>query len=200
MQVLYAPDLSIGGVYSHWGKRAFDISFVLLCSLLWVPLVWALWLCSWLEAGQGLYTEMRVGQGGRLFRCFKIRTMNCGTPRRCAAHKEHDDRRVTRLGRFLRRASLDELPQLICVLKGEMSLVGPRPVPPSELVRYGAARAHYLALRPGLTGLWQVSGRNELPYKDRVKLDAQYADTVSFGSDLFILGATCREIWRMSGR
>lgn len=188
------------GFYIRFGKRAFDLFLVTLTLPLWAPLTALLWLIAWIEAGQGSYTDIRVGQGGRLFRCLKIRTMHCGVRRGCAARKLRDDPRVTRFGRFLRRTSLDELPQLICVLKGEMSLVGPRPVPASELIRYGAQQKRYLSLRPGLTGLWQVSGRNALPYSARVALDARYARALSFRGDLRILLATVREVWRMSGR
>jgi exopolysaccharide production protein ExoY len=120
--------------------------------------------------------------------------------RGCAAFKRRYDPRVTSIGRLMRRASLDELPQLICVLKGEMSLVGPRPVPATELTRYGAAQDQYQSVRPGLSGLWQVSGRNALPYPDRIALDVRYSRNVSFVLDLKILCATLREIWRMSGR
>lgn len=188
------------GFYTRFGKRGFDLFLVLLSLPLWMPLTAVLWLIAWIEAGQGSYTDIRVGQGGRLFRCLKIRTMRCGLRRGCAARKARDDPRVTRFGRFLRRSSLDELPQLICVLKGEMSLVGPRPVPAPELIRYGAQQARYLSLRPGLTGLWQVSGRSALLYSTRIALDARYARGLSFGGDLRILLATCREVWRMSGR
>ncbi|MGH1354065.1 MAG: sugar transferase [Thalassovita sp.] len=187
-------------LYERAGKRAFDLAVTALFSPLWVPLTMLLWLLSWLEAGQGFYTEQRVGRHGHLFRCVKIRTMRCGTLRKCAAVKTGDDPRVTPWGRFLRRASLDELPQLFCVLRGEMSLVGPRPVPASELARYGFGRAQYLALRPGLTGLWQVSGRNALPYSARIALDGHYGREVSLIADVRILLATCREVWRMSGR
>lgn len=188
------------GLYAQIGKRVFDLCLVLFFAPLWVPLVALLWLFSWIEAGQGFFIDTRVGQGGRQFQCLKIRTMQCGVRRGCAARKSRDDPRVTRFGRFLRRASLDELPQLICVLKGEMSLVGPRPVPACELARYGAQRSHYQSLRPGLTGLWQVSGRNALPYATRIALDMRYARHISFGEDLRILTATLREVWRMSGR
>jgi exopolysaccharide production protein ExoY len=120
--------------------------------------------------------------------------------RPCAAHKGSHDARITTIGRFLRRSSLDELPQLICVLKGEMSLVGPRPVPASELRRYGIDRGHYLSLRPGLTGLWQVSGRNALPYSARIALDVRYSRAPTLVEDSKILCATFWEVWRMSGR
>jgi lipopolysaccharide/colanic/teichoic acid biosynthesis glycosyltransferase len=190
----------VNGFYARSGKRAFDLTVTLFMIPIWAPLVALFWLISWLEAGQGSYTDVRVGQGGRLFRCLKIRTMRCDALRGCAADKARNDPRVTPLGRFLRRSSLDELPQLICVLKGEMSLVGPRPVPADELRRYGAQQTHYLAVRPGVTGLWQVSGRNALPYSARVALDMRYARQLSLMGDLRILLATCGVVWRMSGR
>lgn len=188
------------GFYQRFGKRGVDLFLVCLTLPFWMPLTAVLWLIAMIEAGQGSYTDVRVGQAGRRFRCFKIRTMRRGLRRGCAAHKPRDDLRVTPFGCFLRRTSLDELPQLICVLKGEMSLVGPRPVPASELRRYGVQAPRYLALRPGLTGLWQVSGRNALSYRARVALDVRYAHEMSFVGDLAILLATTREVWRMSGR
>ena len=188
------------GIYAQGGKRVFDLCCVSATAPIWVPLICVLWFVSWLEARQGLYQDHRVGQNGRAFKCLKIRTMVRGTSRQCAAYKRCDDVRITRVGRILRRSSLDELPQLICVLKGEMSLVGPRPVPAGELRRYGMSGARYLSVRPGLTGLWQVSGRNALPYKTRVALDVRYASDISLKGDLAIFLATCREVWRMSGR
>ena len=200
MQVLYARPFIFHRSYALGGKRALDLALTCLFAPLWLPLLCALWLLSFLEAGQGFYSEPRVGRGGRLFTCLKIRTMRRGAPRGCAAHKVRCDPRVTRLGRMLRRTSLDELPQLICVLRGEMSLVGPRPVPMGELRRYGAQQSKYLALRPGLTGLWQVSGRNALPYSARVALDVRYSQQLNLIGDLRILLATLREICRLSGR
>lgn len=188
------------GLYARGGKRAVDLALTLGLAPFWLLLVGLCWLAARLEAGQGFYAEPRVGRDGQLFLCPKIRTMHPGLPRRCAARKAHHDPRITPLGKLLRRTSLDELPQLICVLRGQMSLVGPRPVPPFELRRYGRARVHYLSVRPGLTGLWQVSGRNALPYARRVDLDARYARAPSLGADLRILRASVREIWRMSGR
>ena len=188
------------GVYGLGGKRALDLVLLGLFAPLWMPLLCLLWLISWLEAGQGLYVDLRVGRDGRVFRCWKIRTMRRDLPRGCAAYKQINDPRVTRIGGLLRRSSLDELPQLLCVLKGEMSLVGPRPIPASELDHYGTQQRRYLALRPGLTGLWQISGRNALPYSERVALDVRYANKFSTTLDLQILCATCREVWRMSGR
>lgn len=194
------PFWGFGGFYTRGGKRLFDLCCVILTSPAWVPLIGVLWLVAWLEAGQGFYVDHRIGRYGRSFRCLKIRTMVPNAVRGCAVHKWRNDPRVTRIGRFMRRTSLDELPQLICVLRGEMSLIGPRPVPARELIRYGFAQDHYRSVRPGLSGLWQVSGRNALPYPDRIALDVRYARGLSFLDDLKILCATLREIWRMSGR
>lgn len=186
--------------YARSGKRALDIAVSLALLPLWLPLLAVLWLLAWLEAGQGFYSEIRVGQDGHSFRCWKIRTLMPGVPRSCAAEKSGIDPRTSRLGRFLRRSSLDELPQFVAVLTGQMSLVGPRPVPHTELLRYGTRIAQYKRMRPGLTGLWQVSGRNATTYGQRICLDARYANAISFWLDVTILCATLREIVRMSGR
>ncbi len=114
--------------------------------------------------------------------------------------KTQVDPRSSALGRFLRRSSLDELPQFWAVLQGHMSLVGPRPVPMSELARYGPARQSYLSARPGLTGLWQVSGRNSVSYERRVFLDRSYCTDVGLRVDLTCLVATLREVWGLRGR
>lgn len=200
MQALLARPWQVSGLYSLGGKHVFDVTVVVLSAPFWLPIVALLWLLSWLEAGQGFYSDVRIGQGGHAFQCWKIRTMRPGFPKGCAVNKMRFDPRITPLGHIQRRSSLDELPQLICVLKGEMSLVGPRPVPAIELPLYGIHQVQYLRMRPGLTGLWQVSGRNALPYRDRVALDVHYAKHPSLRGDLAILCATCREVWRMSGR
>ena len=200
MQALLALPTQFSEAYANGGKRLFDVVLVLLFAPLWLPVVACTWFMSWLEAGQGFYTDTRVGRGGAQVQCWKIRTMRRGLPKSCAIHKSRSDPRVTSFGRILRRSSLDKLPQLICVLKGEMSLVGPRPIPTSELHLYGIHQAQYLRMRPGLTGLWQVSGRNALPYQERVALDARYTKQPSLMKDIAILLATCREVWRMSGR
>ena len=112
--------------------------------------------------------------------------------------KLKDDPRVTRIGRFLRRTSLDELPQLVNVLRGDMSLVGPRPITEEEMRRYGRYMPIVLSARPGMTGLWQVSGRNDVSYATRVALDVQYAFGQSFGNDLSILARTVGYVLRPS--
>jgi len=145
----------------------------------------------------------RVGRGGKLFGCLKFRSMVIDSQARLeallasdpaaraeweATRKLKNDPRITRIGRFLRSTSLDELPQLINVLRGEMSLVGPRPVQEAEIDRYyGASAAHYMAVRPGITGLWQVSGRSETSYESRVALDVSYVSRPSLLADISIL-------------
>lgn len=156
-----------------------------------------------------LFGHYRVGHQGRLFRCLKFRSMYRNSEQMLAeilatdpearAEWERDqkltnDPRVTPIGDFLRRTSLDELPQLINVLKGEMSLVGPRPITVGELTRYGRVRWHYLSVRPGMTGLWQVSGRNNTSYAERVALDESYIDNRSMLGDLTILLKTVKVV------
>ena len=165
-------------------------------------------ICAWVirrDGGAAMFVHYRVGCGGRLFRCFKFRTMRIGAERVLRdvldtdpalllewerTQKLANDPRVTLLGGWLRRTSLDELPQLINVVRGEMALVGPRPVTVSELRRYGPARWQYLSVPPGMTGLWQVSGRNRTTYERRVELDELYVRNRSAWLDLKILVKT----------
>lgn len=157
------------------------------------------------DGGPATFHHYRVGCGGRLFRCVKFRTMRPDAERTLRELLERNpelgaewlrdqkltnDPRVTRFGKWLRRSSLDELPQLLNVLRGEMALVGPRPITVAELPRYGAARWHYLSVLPGMTGLWQVSGRNRTSYERRVELDRLYVNTRSAWLDLKILTKT----------
>jgi lipopolysaccharide/colanic/teichoic acid biosynthesis glycosyltransferase len=156
-----------------------------------------------------LFAHYRVGHEGRLFRCMKFRTMFRDAERELADALQNDpqaraewernqklgnDPRVTRIGRFLRCTSLDELPQLLNVVRGEMNLVGPRPITVAELARYGRTRWHYLSVRPGITGLWQVSGRNNTTYDERVALDRCYVEKRSFWFDIGILLRTVRVV------
>jgi undecaprenyl-phosphate galactose phosphotransferase len=154
------------------------------------------------DKGPVLFAHARVGRDGETFRCLKFRSMVpnakealerllASDPAARAEwerdYKLKDDPRITPFGRLLRRTSLDELPQLINVVRGDMSLVGPRPVVPAELDRYGEARVYYLQVRPGLTGLWQVSGRNDVDYERRVALDAWYVRNWTLWYDVLIL-------------
>ncbi|MFM8545154.1 MAG: sugar transferase [Vulcanococcus sp.] len=184
-------------------KRIGDIGFSLLVLALGSPLLLLLAvLVKFSSQGSVFYCQRRIGRGYRGFGCLKFRTMRKDADRVLAqvlasdpalrAEFERDfklknDPRITPIGKFLRRSSLDELPQFINVLKGEMSVVGPRPIVWDELERYGRNMDQVLSVRPGLTGLWQVSGRNNLPYETRVKLDLFYARNRSFWLDLGII-------------
>ena len=161
-------------------------------------------------AGPAMFRQVRVGRDGRLFRIYKFRTMYVDAEQRLAelAHlnqhdgalfKVRDDPRVTPVGRWLRRYSLDELPQLINVLKGDMSLVGPRPPLPAEVAKYPADMRRRLVVKPGMTGLWQVSGRADLSWDDAIRLDLRYVENWSLTLDLVILLRTVTAVLRSSG-
>ncbi len=178
---------------------------VLLLLLLSPLMLLVAWL-TWRRDGAPIFFgHYRVGRGGKLFRCLKFRTMYRESEQMLADllrdsaearaewqrdQKLSNDPRITPVGHFLRRTSLDELPQLFNVLRGEMVLVGPRPITVSELTRYGRVRWHYLSVRPGITGLWQVSGRNDTTYDERVALDRSYVEKRSVWLDLQILFKT----------
>jgi lipopolysaccharide/colanic/teichoic acid biosynthesis glycosyltransferase len=184
-------------------KRTGDIVFSLAVLSLGSPIYILLALLVKLTSrGPVFYVQQRVGRDYRSFGCIKFRTMRRDADRvlgRLLAEspdlaeefrndfKLKNDPRITRLGKFLRRSSLDELPQFVNVLRGEMSVVGPRPIVRKELPRYGEAMDEVLAVRPGLTGLWQVSGRNNLSYEERVDLDVHYSRHRSFRTDLGII-------------
>jgi exopolysaccharide production protein ExoY len=209
MSPLVAPrgrDILAGGsradlAYS-WINRAGAAVLLVLLSPLMLAIAW----CIWREDGAPvLFAHWRVGQKGRLFRCLKFRSMvrradlvlaevfekDPGAKEEWARDRKlRNDPRVLRIGQFLRQTSLDELPQLFNVLRGEMHLVGPRPVVVQEIPRYGEYKRHYFAVKPGMTGLWQVSGRNNLTYAQRVALDAHYVETRTLWMDLRILART----------
>jgi lipopolysaccharide/colanic/teichoic acid biosynthesis glycosyltransferase len=159
------------------------------------------------DGGPAIFTQKRVGRGGEPIEFLKFRSMVTDAEARLAALRQQerdrgndvlfkmaDDPRITRVGRVLRRYSLDELPQLWNVLRGDMSLVGPRPALPSEVADYDDDAHRRLAVRPGITGLWQVSGRSDLSWDDTVRLDLFYVDNWSFVQDLLILVRTVRAV------
>jgi Undecaprenyl-phosphate galactose phosphotransferase WbaP len=184
-------------------KRALDILGAGVGLVLLAPFFLIVALMVRADGGPAFFAHQRVGRGGKLFGCLKFRSMVVDSQARLeallandpaaraeweATRKLKNDPRITRIGRFLRSTSLDELPQLINVLRGEMSLVGPRPVQEAEIDRYyGASAAHYMAVRPGITGLWQVSGRSETSYESRVALDVSYVSRPSLLADISIL-------------
>ncbi|MES1158920.1 MAG: sugar transferase [Terricaulis silvestris] len=184
-------------------KRAFDI-IVSLSALIFLAPAFATiaLLIKLTDPGPIFYRHLRIGRQGARFECFKFRTMAVDSQERLAnilstdphaaaewreSQKLRRDPRVTQIGGFLRKSSLDELPQLFNVLRGDMSLVGPRPITRAELYRYGRERRYYLLVRPGITGQWQVSGRSSTGYEKRVQLDRQYLETWSWGKEIWIL-------------
>lgn len=186
-------------------KRAVDIVGSLILALIFSPFLLLIMLMLGRNGGSVIYRHRRVGHNGKMFECLKFRTMVSDADQVLrdllerdpelkaewvSSHKLRNDPRITALGRFLRRTSLDELPQIWNVLRGEMSLVGPRPVVREELLRYGRKVRAYLAAKPGITGLWQVTGRNDTDYRRRVALDAYYVRNQSFLLDLYILFKT----------
>jgi undecaprenyl-phosphate galactose phosphotransferase len=185
-------------------KRAFDLLAAVALVLIFSPLLVLVPLLMWKQGGPVVFRQQRVGRYGRSFSCLKFRTMVPDADRLLwrllsenselraewlATQKLQNDPRVTPVGRFLRRTSLDELPQLWNILRGDMSLVGPRPVVPDELSRYGRSAVAYLAAKPGLTGLWQVSGRDATTYRRRVALDVCY---VRYAGPLLDFKILCR--------
>jgi lipopolysaccharide/colanic/teichoic acid biosynthesis glycosyltransferase len=192
-------------------RRVLDIVVAALGLLLAGPLLALAALLVWLEdRGPFLYRRRVLGLGGREFDALKLRTMRVdadnwltGRPELLAQYqgnvKLQDDPRVTRVGRILRRLSIDELPQLVNVLRGDMGLVGPRMIHRSELERYGEMGAERLSVRPGITGLWQVSGRQDLSYAERIELDRRYLRERSLRLDIEILLRTLPAVLRGRG-
>ena len=170
--------------------RAMDVTIVTLALIFLLPLMVLVAVAVFLQdGGPVLFSHRRIGRDGRPFYCLKFRSMTVGAEARLAAllasspqaraewardHKLRIDPRITPFGAFLRRSSLDELPQLFNVLRGEMSVVGPRPIVEAEISRYGRRFRNYCSVKPGITGLWQVSGRNDVSYRSRVALDCLF--------------------------
>ncbi|KKB12931.1 exopolysaccharide biosynthesis protein [Devosia geojensis] len=196
-------------------KRAFDVttaSILLFCALPAMFFIAVIMFST--DRGPVFFAHERIGHKGKRFRCLKFRSMVVNSQEALARHLEmfpaakaewdatqklRNDPRVTGIGRFLRETSLDELPQLINVVRGEMSLVGPRPIVQAEIVRYGGDIAAYASTRPGLTGLWQVSGRSDVDYDQRVQLDAQYVREWSFFGDIMIMLRTVKVVLSRTG-
>jgi exopolysaccharide biosynthesis polyprenyl glycosylphosphotransferase len=209
------PMLHVEHPRLHGGSRLvkdlFDRVGSLVLLLVLGPLLVGVALCVRATSrGPVLFRQVRVGRDGRLFRIFKFRSMYVDAEARLAELRhlnEHDgvlfkirdDPRVTRVGQWLRRFSLDELPQLLNVLLGQMSLVGPRPPLPAEVAAYADDVRRRLAVKPGMTGLWQVSGRSDLPWEEAVRLDLRYVENWSLSLDLVILLRTMTAVVRSSG-
>jgi lipopolysaccharide/colanic/teichoic acid biosynthesis glycosyltransferase len=193
-----APRLGFAPVSYRTAKRALDVAIAGVLLVVAAPLLLLLALA--ISAGSGgapLFRQRRVGRFGREFKMWKLRTMARDAEERRTAllatsrdpewlHVEHDPR-VTRMGRILRRSSLDELPQLVNVLRGDMSLVGPRPLPPAEHAQVPSWSLPRLEVRPGLTGLWQVRGRTRVTFDDMLRFDCEYVRRLSWRLDLEIV-------------
>jgi exopolysaccharide production protein ExoY len=195
-------------------KWALDVIGATLLGIVFLPLILGVAVLLRSEGGPIIFRHRRVGRNGQAFDCLKFRSMVPDADRVLREllerqpelkaewlrnHKLRYDPRITAVGRFLRRTSLDELPQLWNVIRGEMSLVGPRPVVREELLRYGRHLHRYLAAKPGVTGLWQVTGRNDTDYRRRVVLDVYYVRRQTILLDLYILLKTTHVVLGGSG-
>ena len=195
VQPVVQRDLSLG--------RQIDVLLSISALIFLAPLMLMVALLVYIvDPGPVFFGHRRLGKNGQTFRCWKFRSMVVDADARLCAllesdpvaraeweadHKLRDDPRVTRIGHFLRKSSLDELPQFFNVLRGDMSLVGPRPIVADEIVKYGRYFTNYCRVRPGITGLWQISGRNDVSYRRRVALDVAYVRSKSVVLDLGIL-------------
>ena len=201
--------------YRRYGKRIFDVALALVLLPFLLPIITILAIFIKVDGGPAMFGHKRVGQGGREFKCWKLRSMCINADTALArylrqspeaerewreTYKLTNDPRITRIGGFIRKTSLDELPQIFNVLTGEMSFVGPRPVIEEELLRYEDHRVYYQAGRPGITGAWQIGGRNDVTYAERIKLDVEYRKLENFENDLKILLKTPIVILKGTGK
>jgi undecaprenyl-phosphate galactose phosphotransferase len=191
--------------YYSWMERLFDVLGATISLVLTLPLFLIVAVGVRMSGSPVIFSHRRIGRRGEAFDCYKFRSMVPDAERLLGdllasdpeakkewerTHKLRNDPRVTRFGNFLRKSSLDELPQIFNVLKGDMSLVGPRPIVREELERYGNASSYFTAVRPGMTGLWQVVARSDCTYSRRVSLDKLYVKNKSIGFDIWLLWKT----------
>ncbi len=196
-------------------KRLFDVIVAFFAIILLAPLVLVFMMAIRIQDGQqAIFDQPRLGLGGKFFRCFKLRSMVTNAEAQLndiiandpvareeweRSQKLTNDPRITPLGHFVRKSSIDELPQLINVLKGEMSIVGPRPIVESEIKKYGPLIAHYQAVRPGLTGSWQINGRSDTSFDERIVLDMTYVQNRTFWGDVGIVLKTIPALMNRRG-
>ncbi len=196
-------------------KRVVDVTVAFLALVLLLPVMLLIVVIMKLTSpGPVLFAHRRLGKDGRAFHCLKFRSMVTNSAEVLAQHlaeneearaewacdhKLRNDPRITGLGKFLRRSSLDELPQLINVLVGEMSLVGPRPIVTDEVAKYGRYISYYTSVTPGITGLWQISGRNDMSYRRRVAIDTSYARNRCTQMDFVIMLRTVPAVLQARG-
>ncbi|WPJ13009.1 sugar transferase [Raoultella ornithinolytica] len=191
-------------------NRIYDISLSILMIVILSPLMILIYVSILSSGRKAIFKHRRVGQHGKHFQCFKFTSMinenelNENDLKRVIEEKRvkgkvHNDPRITKIGGFIRRTSLDEIPQLFNVLIGDMSIIGPRPITEDEMKEYGWRVSSYLSIKPGLTGLWQVSGRSNTNYRRRVAIDHYYANHISKQIKLFILLKTIYVVIKMEG-
>lgn len=193
-------------LYANYFKRALDLTFSVLLLPFALPILAVMYfLIKFDSEGPVLFKSERVGKDGKKFNIYKARTMVLNAEEKLAElletnpqlkqewdvdHKLRNDPRVTRVGKVIRTLSLDELPQLWNVIKGEMSFVGPRPIVEAEVSKYGKLFGIYKSVKPGITGLWQVNGRNDISYDARINFDRRYVEKMSLSQDLLIIWKT----------
>ena len=210
-----ATDRSDRHMATPYLKRAFDVSSATVAILVLAPIFVFILSLLLLAQGRPIFIKhKRIGRGGQTFGCLKFRTMVVEADAVLAAHlasnpqaqtewqqtrKLRGDPRVTKFGRFLRKSSIDELPQLLNIIKGEMSVVGPRPIVAAEIGFYGDKINDYQKVRPGLTGLWQISGRSDTTYASRVEFDSTYSASFNFRMDLVIIAKTIPAVFSSRG-
>lgn len=198
-------------------KRLIDILGGLVGCVLLVPITVAVYIARKVlreDDGPIFYEHLRYGKDGKKFRIYKFRSMCIDADKKLKEyleqneeakiefeenHKLKDDPRITRLGRFIRKTSIDELPQFVNVLKGDMSLIGPRPIVDGEIEKYGENKDKFLSVRPGLTGYWAANGRSDITYEERMKMELYYVDNISFKLDIQIFFKTIISVIKKEG-
>ena len=206
---------NLANEYNRMLKRSFDLLLSLAGVIVILPIIAAISICIYIDSpGNVFFAHSRIGKGGKAFPCYKFRSMVPNSQeilagylgKNAAAREEwerdfklKDDPRVTKVGKFLRKTSLDELPQFFNVIKGEMSLVGPRPIVTAEIEKYDKYIYDYYLVRPGITGMWQVSGRSDTGYDERVQLDSWYVRNWSLWQDIILLIKTVKVVVKGKG-
>ncbi|QHA94387.1 sugar transferase [Bacillus sp. N1-1] len=197
----------------YMAKRVIDFTLAFMALVLLSPVFLFLWIIYLFDHGPVLFKQKRYGKNGKVFYIYKFRSMVSDAEevlkkdvllyQRYLANnyklEPHEDPRITKIGRFLRKTSLDELPQLLNVLKGEMSLVGPRPIVDEELQQYGDRKNHFLSVKPGMTGYWQISGRSAVGYPERVDIELFYVYNQSLKLDMKIIFGTFGAVLKKRG-
>lgn len=201
---------------TRYRGRVLSVFVAILALIVFAPIITLifLYLCI-LHRGSPIFAHERVGQNGKFFKCYKFQTMRPDAKKLLQIHiaeneeaaiewqethkLKNDPRIYGRFCEFLRKTGLDELPQILNILRGDMDVVGPRPVTSQELPRYGDNITHYYSVRPGLTGQWQVSGRNDISYEERVTLDVEYIKTATLYTDLTIIVKTAIQVVSRAG-